>query len=145
MSQISLLVRIKADTDEVYRHLTTSEGIASWFTQATYSSCEETGELRLQLWGETNFLVTEQTPSSTVIWRCTSTDNPWFGTEIKFTLKADSDQTIVVFDHSGWPEISDLFRDCAMSWAYFLESLKTWVEDGIGTPESVAPACEATE
>jgi hypothetical protein len=42
------------------------------------------------------------------------------------------DRTVVRFDHLGWPEITDRFRDCSMSWAYFLE-------EGQSTPESLAP------
>ena len=42
----------------------------------------------------------------------------------------------VRFDHLGWAEVTDLFRDCSMSWAYFLESLRTLIEEGRGTPES---------
>jgi uncharacterized protein YndB with AHSA1/START domain len=144
MSQISLLIRIKASPEEVYEKITTSDGVAKWFTEASYSTDKETGELKLVLWGETDFIVTEQLPPSRIVWHCTSKDNPWFGTDITFELRAESDKTIVVFDHAGWPGISDLYRDCAMSWAYFLESLRSLIEDGAGTPEGVAPKCEAS-
>lgn len=63
-------------------------------------------------------------------------------TEIVFEFEAQGDDTIVRFDHLGWPDMSDRFRDCSMSWAYFLESLKSLIEEGRGTPESVAPACD---
>ena len=53
-------------------------------------------------------------------------------------------RTVVRFDHLGWPEVTDRFRDCSMSWAYFLESLRSLLEEGRGTPESVAPACEGS-
>jgi hypothetical protein len=69
--------------------------------------------------------------------------HPWFNTDIVFDLAEQGDRTIVRFDHSGWPEVSDLFRDCSMSWAYFLESLRSLLEEGRGTPESRAPACES--
>ncbi len=144
MTQISLLIRIKASPEEVYEKISTSEGIAKWFTDASFSKDEDTGELNLQLWGKTDFKVTERSPPSRVVWHCTSEDNPWFGTDIVFDLKTESDRTIVIFDHAGWSETSDLYRDCAMSWAYFLESLRLLIEEGVGTPEGVAPKCEAS-
>jgi uncharacterized protein YndB with AHSA1/START domain len=144
MTQISLLIRIKATPEEVFEQIATSNGIAKWFTEASFSTNKNSGELNLQLWGDTNFEVTELSPSSLMIWHCTSEDNPWFGTDIKFELSSESGKTVVTFDHIGWPEISDLYRDCAMSWAYFLESLRSLIEKGVGTPEGVAPKCEAS-
>lgn len=144
MNQISLLIRIKASPEEVYKQIATSDGVAKWFTEASYYTDKDTGEFRLLLWRETDFIVTEKLPPSRIVWHCTSKDNPWLGTDIAFELREEADKTIVAFDHSGWPEISDLYRDCAMSWAYFLESLRSLIEDGAGTPEGVAPKCDAS-
>jgi len=144
MNQISLLTRIGASPEEVYEQIASSEGIEKWFTEAKFSTDEESGKLKLRLWGNTDFEVTESTRPVLMRWHCVSQGDPWFGTDIVFAIKPDDDKTIVVFDHLGWPEISDFYRDCAMSWAYFLESLRTLLEDGAGTPEGVAPKCEAT-
>lgn len=144
MSEISLLIRINASPERVFEKLSTESGIAEWFTEAAFTVDKSSGELHLQLWGETDFRVTEQTPAHCTVWHCISEDNPWYSTDIKFELRAESDKTVVIFDHSGWPEVSDLYRDCAMSWAYFLESLKSLLEDGTGTPEGVAPICESS-
>ncbi len=77
-----------------------------------------------------------------VAWRCTSEDNIWMGTEIRFSLEAQHKATVVRFDHTGWGETTDTFRECAMTWAYFMESLRLCLETGKGTPESIAPPCE---
>jgi uncharacterized protein YndB with AHSA1/START domain len=137
-------MRIKASPEEVYHQLATSDGVAKWPAEQAYSTDKATGELKLTLWGETDFIVTENLSSSRIVWHCTSKDNPWFGTDIAFELREESDKTLVTFDHAGWPEISDLYRDCAMSWAYFLESLRSLIEDRAGTPQGVAPECEAS-
>ena len=144
MSQISLLIRINADADEVFEKISTASGIAKWFTDANILKDSETGKMKLQLWQETMFDITEFTPSSRIAWHCVSDDNPWYGTNIVFELVAEQGKTIVIFDHTGWPEITEMYRDCAMSWAYFLESLRSLVEEGVGTPEGVAPKCEAS-
>jgi len=145
MNQISLLIRIKANTEEVFKQISTPDGIAKWFTDASFTTDEKTGGLKLQLWGETDFDVTELSPSSRIVWQCISEDNPWFGTDIIFDLRTESDKTILTFDHVGWPEISDFYRDCTMSWAYFLESLRSLIEEGAGTPEGFAPKCEVSD
>jgi len=141
MAQISLLVRIDEKIETVFEQVATAQGIAKWFTDATMLSDEKTGELQLQLWGKTRFVVSELTPSLRIVWHCVSADNPWFGTDICFSFRVDQGKTLVSFDHLGWPEINDLFRDCAMSWAYFLESLCALLEKGQGTPEGIAPPC----
>jgi len=142
MAQISLLVRIDEKLETVFEQVATAQGIAKWFTEATLLRNQNTGQLQLQLWGETDFIITELIPSSRIIWHCTSTDNPWFGTDVCFSFREDQGKTIVSFDHRGWDEVSDLFRDCAMSWAYFLESLCASLETGQGTPEGIAPPCD---
>jgi len=145
MATISLLVKVKGTPEEIFEQLTTADGIEKWLTKASYSSDEDSGELRLRLWGDTDFIVRESTPVSRVVWHCVSQDNRWFGTDIIFRLRPESDRTVVLFDHDGWPEISDFFRDCATSWAYFLLSLQSLIEKGVGTPEDMSTYDKATD
>ena len=142
MPQISHLVRIRGKQEEVYRRVSTTEGIAQWFTTAFSVDYYKGGTLELRFPNESVlFEVTDLDAPSRISWRCISADNPWFNTQINFHFESNEERTIVRFDHVGWPEISDLFRDCSMSWAYFLESLRTLIEEGRGTPEGVAPPC----
>jgi len=128
MNQISLLVRIKAEPSTVYNSLTSIQGIGQWFTQAQSSKYVEGGKLTLVFPNEeVEFSVKTMRKDTRVIWHCTSPDNPWYETDIMFELKSGVDSTTVIFDHTGWPEINELFRDCSMSWAYFLESLRSRV------------------
>jgi len=143
MKQISLLVRIKTEPSTIYNLLTSTQGIGEWFTKAESSKYVEGGKLTLVFPNEEiEFSIKTMQKDTRVIWHCTSPDNPWYATDIIFELKPSVDSTTVIFDHSGWPEITDLFRDCSMSWAYFLESLRTLIEEGKGTPEGVTPSCE---
>ena len=105
-------------------------------TRASSSSYEQGGTLELHFPdGTVTFTIAELIPESRVVWRCITSDNPWFETDVVFDFEARGTTTTVRFDHLGWPEVSDLFRDCSMSWAYFLESLRSLIEDGRGTPE----------
>jgi uncharacterized protein YndB with AHSA1/START domain len=143
MARIAHLVRIRATPEEIFRRVATTAGIAEWFTVASSPDYVEGGTLELRFGEErVSFAITELTEPSRIVWHCTSRENSWFDTDIVFELVAQGDRTLVRFDHRGWPEVSDRFRDCSMSWAYFLESLRTLLEEGRGTPESLAPPCE---
>jgi hypothetical protein len=144
MPQISHLVRIRGTQQAVFNRVATTDGIAQWFTSAFSTDYKKGGTLELRFPDElVMFEVTDFTEPLLISWRCISENNPWFNTEIVFQFDKNGERTIVRFDHRGWPEVSDLFRDCSMSWAYFLESLRTLIEEGRGTPEGIAPACES--
>ena len=145
MAQIAHLVRIHATQEDVYRRVASAAGIAEWFTEASSLDYRQGGTLELRFSDEpVLFTITELTEPSRIVWHCTTKTNSWFNTDIVFEFAAQGDRTIVRFDHIGWPEVNDRFRDCSMSWAYFLESLRSLLEEGRGTPESVAPACEGS-
>jgi len=145
MAAIAHLVRIRATPEEIYRRVATTSGIAEWFTEASSPNYCEGGTLELRFSDESvSFDVTELIEPSRIVWHCTTRENSWFNTDIAFEFVPEGDGTIVRFDHLGWTETTDRFRDCSMSWAYFLESLRSLVEEGRGTPESVAPACDST-
>jgi uncharacterized protein YndB with AHSA1/START domain len=138
MAQISHLIRINASPEEVYRRVATTEGVSAWLTEASSENYCRDGTLVLQFPDQgVSFAVTELVAPSRVAWHCTTRESPWFGTDICFELVPRGGITIVRFDQLGWPEVSDLFRDCSMSWAYFMESLRLLVETGRGTPEDV--------
>jgi len=145
MAQIAHLVRIHASREKVYERVATTDGIAEWFTEASSAAYRKGGTLELRFSDEpVLFTITELTEPSRIVWHCTSEENSWFDTDIVFEFDAQGDRTVVRFDHLGWPAVSDRFRDCSMSWAYFLESLRSLLEEGRGTPENVAPACEGS-
>jgi len=145
MAQISHLIRIKGSLDSVYNAVASNASIAKWFTESRSRAYKDGGDLRLIFpEEEVEFIVSRMQKNKVIVWHCISETNPWFNTDVAFEFRAEEDSTTVIFDHSNWPEVTDLFRDCSMSWAYFLESLKLFIERGVGTPESVAPACGAT-
>ena len=146
MPEIAHIVRIQAPIDAVFRAVGTAAAIGHWFTEAR-AELDAVGEPLVLAFpeGEIGFVVTERVENARVVWRCTSRDDRWYDTEIAFELVPDGDATRVRFDHRGWAAVTDFMRSCSMSWAYFLESLRLWLETGRGTPEGVAPPCDASE
>lgn len=140
MASINLLIRIEAGLADTFAALSTNEGISNWFTR---SECEDWSVgSRLSWFGETDMIITAFQDNEKISIHVNS-GGGWENTDITFTLEQAAGKTIVRFDHDNWSEPGDLFRDCAMSWAYFLESLKLYLETGTGTPEGVAPPCES--
>jgi uncharacterized protein YndB with AHSA1/START domain len=143
MAHIAHLVRIQATPERVYQAIASTSGIAEWFTEASSPDYQKGGTLELRFGDEpVSFVINELTEPSRIAWHCTSPENFWFNTDIAFEIEAQGDGALVRFDHLGWPDVSDRFRDCSMSWAYFLESLRSLLEEGRGTPESLAPPCD---
>ena len=56
------------------------------------------------------------------------------GRKLSFDLTAQDDGTVVLFTHAGWREPCEFMAHCSARWAYFLLSLKSYVETGTGTP-----------
>jgi uncharacterized protein YndB with AHSA1/START domain len=145
MPQISHLVRIRATPEMVFQRVGTAAGIEEWFTEAASPDYSKGGTLELRFGDEpVAFTITEFAQPTRIAWHCTTQGNSWCDTDIIFEFEAQGDRTVVRFDHLGWPEVTDRFRDCSASWVYFLESLRSLLEEGRGTPESVAPPCEGT-
>lgn len=143
MAQIAHLVRIQATPEAVYQRVASTAGIAEWFTEATCQDFGKGGRLELRFGTESvAFTISELIEPSRIAWHCTTEGNSWFDTDIIFEFESQGDGTLVRFDHLGWAAVTDRLRDCSMSWAYFLESLKSLMETGRGTPESVAPPCD---
>jgi len=146
MAQIAHLVRIRDTPENVYARVASADGISEWFTDASSPDYRKGGTLELRFSdAPVAFTIRELTEPSRIVWHCTTRGNSWFGTDIVFEFELQDGSTLVRFDHLGWPEVTDRFRDCSMSWAYFLESLRSLVEEGRGTPESMAPACEGSQ
>jgi hypothetical protein len=58
----------------------------------------------------------------------------WTGTTIGWALAAHNDQTRLTFTQTNWKSGVDS-PPYAARWQYFLDSLKSYLETGQGTPE----------
>jgi len=133
MAQICHLVRIRADIVSTFEALTSNSSIAQWFTSTECSSWTVGSSV---VWFEDTTMTTTEIVEHELVHFSVVSGSGWDGTDIIFSLEQlDDGRTIVRFDHTKWNEVSDHLRDCSVSWAYFLESLKQYLETGVGTPE----------
>jgi uncharacterized protein YndB with AHSA1/START domain len=124
-----------AAPDEVYRALSTIEGLAGWWTTDTTGSAEVGGRILFRFGpGDISMAVRELVPDKRVLWEPVDGPPEWLDTEVSFDLRAEDGYTIVLFEHRGWREPNEFMYHCSTKWASFLLSLKDLVETGSGSP-----------
>ncbi|GII80625.1 activator of HSP90 ATPase [Sphaerisporangium rufum] len=130
-------VAMKVPAAEVYRALTTTEGLAGWWTTDTQADGDGVGgvlRFRFQA-GGFDMKVLEQHPGKRVLWEVVEGPAEWIGTHVDWALNQDGEYTVILFKHEGWREPVEFMHHCSTKWATFLLSLKSLVETGKGMPE----------
>jgi uncharacterized protein YndB with AHSA1/START domain len=124
-----------ATPEKVYDALTTTDGLAGWWTEDTTGRGGVGDVLAFRFpVGGFDMKVLERRPSERVTWQVVDGPEEWIGTTIDWTLRQDGDYTIVLFKHEGWREPVDFMCHCSTKWGSFLMSLKSLVETGAGAP-----------
>jgi uncharacterized protein YndB with AHSA1/START domain len=119
--------------DNVYKALTTREGLSAWWTSDTRGEGKVGGVLQFRFGsGGFDMKVLELHPAKRVLWQVVDGPEEWIGTTISFDLKQESDWTIILFKHQGWKEPVEFMHHCSTKWGIFLLSLKSFLETGKG-------------
>ena len=133
MADILHRVGIKSSPDEVYKALTTREGLAAWWTNNTQGESKVGGVLQFHFGaGGFDMKVLELDPAKGVLWQVVDGPKEWIGTKVSWELKQEADYTIVLFKHQGWKEPVEFMHHCSTKWGVFLMSLKSLLETGKG-------------
>ena len=132
-------IGVTSSPDDVYAALTTTDGLAGWWTEDTKGDGDVGGVIRFRFEnapapGGFDMKVLETRPAELVRWEVLDGPEEWIGTQIHFELKQEDDFTIVLFRHEGWKEPVEFMHHCSTKWATFLMSLKKLVETGKGEP-----------
>jgi len=138
MPDIRHRVVIAAPLDRIYEAVATPEGISEWWTRDGVRGDSVEGSKLEFYFGQPEpaavVEVTRLDPVGHVDWSCVGGADEWVGTTLSFDLTAQDDGTVVLFTHAGWRDPSEFMAHCSARWAYFLLSLKSYVENGTGTP-----------
>ncbi|WP_419818419.1 SRPBCC family protein [Glaciibacter flavus] len=125
-----------ASPAEVYRALTTIEGLAGWWASDTSGSPDVGGIIAFRFVpGGFDMTVLELDADRRVIWKVVEGPAEWIGTTVEWALHTEDDFTIVMFRHAGWAEPVDFMYHCSTKWATYLLSLKSLLETGTGSPD----------
>lgn len=136
MVNIEQLQTIHAPATEVYKALTTAEGLSEVWTRVL-TVHEQVGEVNEFHFGDndlTKMEIVELIPSKRIEWLCTESDPEWIGTTVLFELIENGGKTDIILRHMNWKELTNFYRFCNYNWAMFLYSLKSYCEDGAGLP-----------
>src|SRR4030095_15725727 len=100
MADILHRVGIKSSLDEVYKALTTREGLAAWWTNNTQGESKVGGapKFRFSAAGSEiagfDMKVLELQPAKRVLWKVVEGPQEWIGTKISFDLKQAGEHAI---------------------------------------------------
>jgi uncharacterized protein YndB with AHSA1/START domain len=136
MPDILHKVGVKSSSlNDVYKALTTIEGLSAWWTTNTQGQNKVGGVLQFRFdAGGFDMKVLELQPAKRVLWQVVEGPEEWAGTKVSFDLRQEGDWTIVLFKHEGWKEPVEFMHHCSTKWAAFLLSLKSLLETGEGAP-----------
>jgi uncharacterized protein YndB with AHSA1/START domain len=141
MADIIHRIGIKTSPDQVYKALSTINGLANWWTEETEGEDQTGGKIQFtfrsqagEVKGIMIMQVEQLEPGTLVRWRCVDGPPEWIGTIVTFDLSEQDGQTIILFGHRNWAEAVGFMAHCSMKWAVFLLSLREYVETGKGRP-----------
>ncbi|MCV9934655.1 SRPBCC domain-containing protein [Flavobacterium sp. LS1R47] len=136
MEKIEHINYIKSPIADVYKALATQAGLGAVWTEELIVK-SELGFINEFNFGDndnTKMKVVELVQNQRVLWECVDSDPEWVGTKISFDLTEKNGVTSVVLKHFDWRELTEFYRWCNYNWAMFLLSLKSYCEEGEGTP-----------
>jgi uncharacterized protein YndB with AHSA1/START domain len=138
MADILHEVVIQAPPAKVYEAITQQAGLASWWTTHSIAKPEvgSTSEFGFE-GGKVVFRmdVAKLEPQH-VSWNVRQGAPDWGDTIVTWDLTPQNGGTKVLFGHRGFASTDGSFANTNYNWAWFLTSLKTYVETGKGMPVS---------
>jgi uncharacterized protein YndB with AHSA1/START domain len=129
------LIKIHASPERVYEAITTADGIRQWWTRDAAIEPKVGAAGVFGFSGRrfvANVSVEELAPATGVRWKVANA--AWPANDIEFNLKAEGNDTILVFAHRGFPRADDGYASATTRWGLYLFSLKRYLESGRGTP-----------
>jgi uncharacterized protein YndB with AHSA1/START domain len=137
MPSIVKELTIAADPHHVFNALTKPEGIARWWTN-DLSAKPEVGTLAEFRFRQGAFViqleVAELDQDEKVYWILRQGAPHWAGTSVTWQLEPVHNGTKVLFSHDGFTQADEPYESTRGTWEYFLDSLKSYLETGKGTP-----------
>jgi uncharacterized protein YndB with AHSA1/START domain len=138
MAEIKINLLINVSPEKVFEAITEEKHVKKWWTPDTKLG-DEKGRFEFNPYGDFVIVdVLKSEPEKLVEWEVTDSQmlktKDWIGTRIKFGLSESEGKTNLNFSHENWEEETECFKECTKGWGYFLNSLKSYLETGKGTP-----------
>jgi uncharacterized protein YndB with AHSA1/START domain len=137
MAAIIKELTIEATPQRVWAALTRVDEIARWWSSEAQVSPEVGGLAEFRFRppaGTLQFEVAEVEQGKHMRWMSRQGPPQWAGTSISWSLEPVQSGTNLVFTHGGFARIDVVYEATLGNWRYFLDSLKSYLETGQGTP-----------
>ncbi len=137
MKTILLLVDVAASRGSVFAALSTTDGLAAWWTTSVSGDASLGGRIEFTFGGDFNpvMRVTQANPVDGVAWACVGGVEQWTDNSFVFDLADHDGATRVRFRQDYATELSDDdYAIYTFNWAYYLESLRLYCTKGSGNP-----------
>ncbi|MEO8970030.1 MAG: SRPBCC domain-containing protein [Ktedonobacteraceae bacterium] len=128
---------IAAEPGRVWAALTDNGEITRWWSnEAHFTPVVGTlAEFRFRPpAGTIQFEVAEVDQGRYMHWTSRQGPPHWAGTSVTWQLEPVQSGTNVVFTHDGFTQVDEAYERTQRNWRYFLDSLKSYLEAGKGTP-----------
>lgn len=121
---------------KLYEAITDPNKIAQWWTKDVRGTSSLGKSLEFGFGGlSQEMLVSDLKPGKLVRWRATEKGlSDWTGTILEFKIFRQGDVTYLHLRHSNWREDAEMYAQCNTDWAFYLLSLREFVEKGKGRP-----------
>lgn len=137
MADILHELSIQSSPDAVYKALTEQDGLRAWWT--AHSSAAPTvgsvSEFKFNN-GQVVFKmkINALKPGQAVHWEVLQGAPDWSNTRVTFDIKPADQGTTLLMGHRDFATTEGSFASTNYNWAWFLMSLKAYLETGKGTP-----------
>jgi uncharacterized protein YndB with AHSA1/START domain len=135
MGDVLFTFDVDAAPDAVRRALTTTEGIASFWTDKADLPAEVGETLKLGF-PEAPLpfdLLLAQSDDKVIIWRTVTFPPQWVGTDIRWKLSGGDGTSTVAFRHGTFADETEEGQ-VAFVWGQVMVQLKRYLETGVATP-----------
>jgi len=121
---------------KLYDAITDPKKLAQWWTTDVRGTSHLGKSLEFGFGGlSQEMLVSDLKPGKLVRWTATEKGlSDWAGTFLEFKIFRQDDLTYLHFRHSNWREGAEMYAQCNTDWAFYLLSLREFVEKGKGRP-----------
>jgi uncharacterized protein YndB with AHSA1/START domain len=127
---------IKAPRDRVLHGFSVPHDLDQWWTATSKGEAKVGAKYELGFgpkydWRAT---VTHVVPRTSFELEIDKADPEWVGTRVGVELADAGAGTYVRFHHTGWPAVSDNYRESVYCWAMYLRILRRYLERGETVP-----------
>ena len=134
-------VTIAASPEKVYQALTDQSDLQGWWTEHATAKAQTGTVSEFSFYGGMAVFrlnVDELEPGQKVYWSVKEAVPGWDNTRITWDLAENEGQTTLRFGHRNWASTDGIYASVSYNWAWYMTSLKAYVETGTGTPHTDA-------